>query len=64
MVPHMLALLLQQIGKDQNPEVLLTCDAVNAASIRVMEKNGARFESELFDEVSGKMILRYRIIIP
>ncbi|HEX9962625.1 MAG TPA: GNAT family N-acetyltransferase [Pyrinomonadaceae bacterium] len=42
-------------------KVLLTCDADNAASARIIEKNGGRLDKQMIYEKTGKLISRYRI---
>ena len=41
--------------------VLLTCDTDNAASVRVIEKNGGRLQDHSVSRRSGEPISRYRI---
>lgn len=44
-------------------KVLLTCDADNFGSAKIIEKNGGKFAGEQISKVSGKPILRYWIKI-
>lgn len=39
--------------------VLLTCDADNVASAKVIEKNGGRLREQAVSKISGKLISRY-----
>jgi predicted acetyltransferase len=41
--------------------VLLTCDADNVASARIIEKNGGRLDKQIIYEKTGKLISQYRI---
>jgi predicted acetyltransferase len=41
--------------------VLLTCDADNVASAKVIEKNGGRLQDQAVSQRSGKLISRYWI---
>lgn len=43
------------------PHILVTCDPGNAASIRVIEKNGGVFVDECHDATTGMHKRRYRI---
>jgi predicted acetyltransferase len=43
------------------PRVLITCDADNAASARIIEKNGGILEDERLSAQTGKMKRRYWI---
>ena len=42
-------------------KVFLTCDADNAASRKIIEKNGGRLENQIFYEPVGKLISQYWI---
>ena len=44
--------------------VLLTCDADNFGSSRIIEKNGGQLEIEAVSTESGKLIRRYWIDLP
>ena len=58
---HMLALALREAGARGVEKALLTADATNAASIKVMERNGARLDAEY--EFEGVVRRRYWIEI-
>lgn len=42
---------------------MLTCDAENTGSRKIIERNSGVFESELYDDC-GKAVLRYWIEVP
>lgn len=42
-------------------KVFVTCDADNAASGKIIEKNGGRLENQIFYEPTGKLISQYWI---
>jgi predicted acetyltransferase len=42
--------------------IRVTCDADNAASVRVIEKNGGMLDGEVMSARSGKMIRQYWIV--
>lgn len=48
----------RQLGIER---VLITCDADNIASVRVIENNGGQLENQLVSMFSGKLICRYWI---
>jgi predicted acetyltransferase len=50
----------QQIGLDR---VLVTCDADNLASARVIRKNGGILSSESISEQTGRIVSRYWITL-
>jgi predicted acetyltransferase len=56
-----LAMLLNCLAKSGWQRVLLTCDAENYASARVIEANGGRLEDQCLDETSGRQVNRYWI---
>jgi len=58
---RMLALMLDVARAHGLTRVLLTCDSNNAASARVMAKNGAVLESESYSPNSERMTQRYWI---
>lgn len=59
----MLRLLLLRITPLPRVKLLLTCDAGNVASQKVIEKNGGVQESTLYDTGTRRTILRYRITL-
>ena len=58
-----LKLALVQAKKMQLDKLLITCEADNTASIRIIEKNGGVFLDKTFDESISGFILRYWIQI-
>jgi len=56
-----LALALEAAGRRGLAKVLVICQADNAASSRVIEKNGGRLENEVIGEETGKLMRRYWI---
>ena len=58
-----LELTLEKAGKLDLDKVLLTCDTDNAASAKIIEKNGGKLVGEAISEKSGKQISRYWIEI-
>ena len=58
---HLLALTLEKARAVGVREALLTCDTDNAASARVIERNGGRLAGRGFSERTGKAISRYWI---
>jgi predicted acetyltransferase len=60
---HLLFLTLEKAKLLELGEVLLTCDAENIASSRIIQKNGGVFENESVMPTSGKIIKRYRIAL-
>lgn len=59
----LLALTLEQARELGLDEVLVTCDAGNVASARVIEKNGGRLIGQGVSDESGKRVNRYRITL-
>jgi predicted acetyltransferase len=59
----LLALTLEKARDLGLGEVLVTCDRDNAASVRVIEKNGGREIGRGVSEDSGKAVNRYRIVL-
>jgi predicted acetyltransferase len=56
-----LALCLEKacaLGLDR---ALVTCDTDNAASARIIQKNGGVLENEVISDISGKLVSRYWI---
>jgi len=43
--------------------LLITCDADNLASARIIEKNGGRIENQVTSRTSGKLVSRYWITL-
>jgi predicted acetyltransferase len=58
---RVLALTIRQARLHQLDRVLVTCDAVNRGSLRVIEANGGILENEKTSLVSGNLIRRYWI---
>jgi len=56
-----LALTLEAAGRRGLRRVLVVCECDNAASTRVIEKNGGRMDSEVTAEETGKLMRRYWI---
>ena len=56
-----LRLALEKARAGGLKKVLLTCDADNVASARVIEKNGGRLDKQIIYEKTGKLISQYRI---
>jgi len=56
-----LALALEAAGRRDLRKVLVICEADNAASARVIEKNGGRLAGEVTAEETGKLMRRYWI---
>ncbi|MDX9971479.1 MAG: GNAT family N-acetyltransferase [FCB group bacterium] len=56
-----LQLALEELRMLGEPRALLTTTPDNARSIRVIERNGGRFEDAVTDPQSGKVINRYWI---
>ncbi len=56
-----LALMLEHVRKAGLRRVLVTCDADNLASARVIEKNGGRLTSQDISYHSRKLVSRYWI---
>jgi predicted acetyltransferase len=59
----LLRLTLLRAGEMGLRKVLVTCDFDNAASERVILKNGGVYENQMESEYSGKMVNRYWIEI-
>ncbi len=55
----MLALLLERARDLGLARVLITCDADNAASARVIEKNGGQLAERYYSAPTGRHVLRY-----
>ncbi len=60
---QMLALLLAKMKTWGWKRVLITCNADNLASARVIEKNGGQLENQVVEPLTGKLISRYWIEI-
>ena len=58
---RILALLLARLQASGWERVLLTCDAANLASARVIEANGGRLEDQRLDPVHNCLVSRYWI---
>ena len=58
---RMLAMLLDQMKTEGWQRVLITCNADNIASARVIENNSGRLENQVIEEETGKLISRYWI---
>jgi predicted acetyltransferase len=56
-----LRLALEKAREIGLKKVLLTCDADNFASAKVIEKNGGRLDKQIIYEETGKLISRYWI---
>ncbi|HEX8248159.1 MAG TPA: GNAT family N-acetyltransferase [Pyrinomonadaceae bacterium] len=56
-----LQLALEKAREIGLKKVLLTCDADNAASARIIEKNGGRLDKQIIYEKTGKLISQYWI---
>jgi predicted acetyltransferase len=57
----MLGLVLDKARRRGMKRVLLTCDTDNAASARVIQKNGGTFDSEGISPTRGKAVKRFWI---
>jgi predicted acetyltransferase len=57
----LLKLTLEKAREMGLRRVMLTCDTDNAASARIIEKNGGRLEGQAISKRSGKPISRYWI---
>ena len=57
----MVKLVLERARKLGLKQVLITCDKDNAASARVIQKNGGKLESETMSKRRGKLKQRYWI---
>jgi predicted acetyltransferase len=60
------ALLSLTLGKARDlglEEVLVTCDADNVASVRIIEGNGGQQINQAVSDESGKLVNRYRIVL-
>jgi len=55
------ALTLQKARELGLKRVLITCDADNLASARIIEKNGGRLENQELSQATGKLKNRYWI---
>ncbi len=60
---RMLAMALDLLRKRGWKRVLITCNADNLASARVIEKNGGVLENRVIEEETGKLISRYWITL-
>lgn len=58
---QMLAMLLEKMRADGWQRVLVTCNADNLASARVIENNGGRRENQVIEPGNGRLISRYWI---
>jgi predicted acetyltransferase len=58
---YILGFLLRELRTRGIDRALLTCDDANAASGRVIEKNGGLLEGRAFDAGSGEAVRRYWI---
>ena len=56
-----LRLVLEKAREIGLKKVLLTCDADNVASARVIENNGGRLDKQIIYEKTGKLISQYWI---
>lgn len=57
----LLKLLLERARQHDLSRVLLTCDTVNLASARIIEKNGGIYADQIISEESGELVSRYWI---
>lgn len=57
---EMLRLALEKAREMGLERVLVTCDEGNAASARVIEKNGGKLEDAIENDVSGAKVLTHR----
>ncbi len=55
----MLALVLEVARARGMQRLLITCDADNSASVRVIEKSGGQLENQITSERTGKLVNRY-----
>ena len=55
------ALTLEKARAMGLKRVLITCDADNAASARIIVKNGGRLENQVISRFTGKLVNRYWI---
>lgn len=60
---RLLKLTLEKAKELGLSKVLLTCDADNVGSVKVIENNGGKLENELISEKGGKPIYRFWIEI-
>jgi predicted acetyltransferase len=58
---RMLAMLLEKIRAEGWQRVLITCNADNIASARVIKSNGGRLENQVIEAETGRLISRYWI---
>lgn len=58
-----LKLMLDEARKTGLEKVLITCDADNIGSARIIEKNGGVYEGQGVSKISGKLVNRYWIEI-
>lgn len=61
---RLLALTLERASARGLRRVLLTCDADNIASARIIEKNGGTLDDQAISLRSGNLISRYWIELP
>jgi len=59
----LLKLALQKAAMIKLDKILITCDADNIGSKRIIESNGGIFESEIFKEEKNKQLRRYWIAL-
>ncbi len=57
------ALALEWHRRKGLTRVLITCDTDNAASARIIQKNGGKFENEVTSHWSGKPVSRYWVCL-
>ncbi len=55
---RMLAMLLERIKADGWKRVIITCNADNIASARVIEHNGGQLENQVIEPETGRLISR------
>lgn len=60
---RLLALALARAREHNLAKALVTCDADNLASARVIEKNGGILESHIVSEITGKTVKRFWILL-
>jgi predicted acetyltransferase len=58
-----LKLMLDEARQLRLEKVLITCDADNLGSARIIEKNGGVLEGQGISKISGKLVNRYWIEI-
>ncbi len=60
---RMLAMLLERLRAEGRQRVLITCDADNVGSRRIIEANGGLLENQVRSEETGKSVCRYWITL-